>query len=332
MGPEAWMAADLARDESWIQILQPEEIEDLERAAAVAANRRKPLTSLTHKTLPLPVLGERIDAIREEMENGRGIALIRGLDLTRYDVATIERMYWAIGMRLGKVVHQNAAGDMIGRVADRGGDYYSKNVRGYTTRARLRPHCDAADAVGLLCLHPAKSGGESLVASSTAIFNEIRATRPDLLPCLFRGFHYDLRGEGVTDDPDETTFHRVPVFSWFEHRLSCRYNGKSIIEGQEKKGEPLTPLEREAVDLVGTLALDDRFRYDMTFERGDIQLLSNHLVLHSRNAFEDFEEPERRRTLLRLWMNLKDGRPLEPHFADRLNTGPRAGVMVRPVS
>ena len=41
----------------------------------------------------------------------------------------------------------------------------------------------------------------------------------------------------------------------------------------------------------------------MTFERGDIQLLSNHSILHARDEFEDFDEPERKRRLLRVWLN-----------------------------
>ncbi|MBT5263592.1 MAG: TauD/TfdA family dioxygenase, partial [Rhodospirillaceae bacterium] len=69
--------------------------------------------------------------------------------------------------------------------------------------------------------------------------------------------------------------------------------------------------------------------FDLTFEPGDIQVLSNHMVLHSRTAFEDWPEEDRKRNLMRLWLNLRESRELAPEFADRLNTGPRGGVMVR---
>jgi hypothetical protein len=39
--------------------------------------------------------------------------------------------------------------------------------------------------------------------------------------------------------------------------------------------------------------------------------------------------PEERRLLLRLWLNIPNGRPLAPEFADRLNTGGRGGVTKR---
>ena len=67
----------------------------------------------------------------------------------------------------------------------------------------------------------------------------------------------------------------------------------------------------------------------MTFRRGDIQILNNHMILHARGGFENYPEPDRGRNLLRLWVNLRDGRTLAPEFADRLNTGPRGGVMIR---
>jgi hypothetical protein len=41
-----------------------------------------------------------------------------------------------------------------------------------------------------------------------------------------------------------------------------------------------------------------------------VQLLSNHTILHARTAFEDHEEVERRRHLLRLWISLPEARPL----------------------
>ena len=36
---------------------------------------------------------------------------------------------------------------------------------------------------------------------------------------------------------------------------------------------------------------------------GDIQLLKNSTILHGRAAFEDWDDPARRRHLLRLWIN-----------------------------
>mgnify|MGYP003346999800 CR=1 FL=1 len=36
-----------------------------------------------------------------------------------------------------------------------------------------------------------------MMTSAMSIYNEILRTHPEYLPILIRGFHYDLRGEGV---------------------------------------------------------------------------------------------------------------------------------------
>ena len=52
----------------------------------------------------------------------------------------------------------------------------------------------------------------------------------------------------------------------------------------------------------------------MEFLPGDMQFLNNHWILHSRTAFEDFAEPERRRHLFRLWLACADGPALPEAF------------------
>jgi hypothetical protein len=44
----------------------------------------------------------------------------------------------------------------------------------------------------------------------------------------------------------------------------------------------------------------------MEFRPGDIQLLKNSVILHKRTAYEDWEELERKRHLLRLWLAAPD--------------------------
>ncbi|NQU61535.1 MAG: TauD/TfdA family dioxygenase [Rhodospirillales bacterium] len=329
-GPSAWKSADLAADKSWIYQLGADDIEELETAAEATRAKGLGLYEFTAADFPLPTLAAMIADVTDQLENGRGCALIRGLDATRYDEETLKTIYWGLGVHLGQPITQNAKGHLISHVRDTGRDYQSKNVRGYTTNNRIAPHCDPADTVGLLCWHPAKKGGESEITSAMAIYNEILSLHPEYLEPLCGGFHFDLRGEGVTEDPDEVTFNKVPVFSYFDGRLNCRFNRKTIEDGQTKAGEPLQGLALKAVDAVAKLARRDDMRFDLAFQQGDIQILNNYTILHARADFEDHPEPERRRNLMRLWVNLHNGRQLAPQFADRLNTGPRGGIMVRP--
>jgi alpha-ketoglutarate-dependent taurine dioxygenase len=74
----------------------------------------------------------------------------------------------------------------------------------------------------------------------------------------------------------------------------------------------LSPAQRAALDAFIGQALREDLQLGMALEPGDIQLLNNSVILHARTGFIDHEEPERRRHLLRLWLNVEDGRPVDP--------------------
>lgn len=328
--PAAWLAADLARDSDWIVHFSDAERVALEATVASARERGLEAFRCDRSDLPLDALQGLLARCRAALDTGRGVLLLRGLTLDRFDEAGLYLLYWALAVHLGEPIVQNARGELLGEVRDRGYDYGANNVRGYNTRAELKPHCDPADCVGLLCVQPARAGGESYVASAVSIYNAILAAQPELIEPLHQGFHFDLRGEGVTGAPNEVTFHRVPVFSYHAGQLSCRFNARTIVDGMRKAGVAMTELEQRAVARVGELAAEPRFAHPMQFQRGDIQWLCNHSVLHARGGFEDDPDPRLRRRLLRVWVNFPDGRPLEPRFADRFNTGARRGIQVQP--
>lgn len=69
-------------------------------------------------------------------------------------------------------------------------------VRIYSTSARQYFHCDAADIVGLLCLHKALEGGESDVVSAHNLWNTLQAERPDVAELLAKpNWYFDRKGE-----------------------------------------------------------------------------------------------------------------------------------------
>lgn len=93
---------------------------------------------------------------------------------------------------------------------------------------------------------------------------------------------------------------------------------------------PLTPAQLAAVAKVEAMAASPRFRLAANLEAGDIQLLNNHTVLHTREAFRD--GPGRVRHLLRLWLSSPDDPPLpavyEELYGGALTPGARGGIRV----
>ncbi len=125
-----------------------------------------------------PSCGHGVD---DEVLNGRGFLLLRGLPVERWSMAESATAFFGLGAHLGSARSQNGKGHVLGHVQDLGLDVKDPNVRIYQTHERQTYHTDSCDIVGLLCLKTAKSGGLSALVSSTTIFNEMRRQRPDLL-------------------------------------------------------------------------------------------------------------------------------------------------------
>jgi hypothetical protein len=160
------------------------------------------------------------------------------------------------------------------------------------------------------------------------VYNHIVAHHGEHLDILHRGYHHHLRGEGPQANLDEVTEHRVPVFSYHRARLSCGFNPKISRNGELKRRDTFSDEEDQALTCVSTTAALPELVHSMWLARGDIQIVNNHTVLHSRTEYADFEDVERKRRLWRLWLNPHRQRALTDAFANRYNTGPRGGVAV----
>ncbi|MGJ3262398.1 MAG: TauD/TfdA family dioxygenase [Salinarimonas sp.] len=119
-----------------------------------------------------------------------------------------------------------------------------------------------------------------------------------------RGFSY-----AYPDAPDKPT-ERIPVFASVAGALGCRYL-RAFIEA----AGPLTPIEREALDAFDTLAQDPALVVTQAMRLGDLLVVNNYTVLHSRTAFLDHDEPQARRLLLRLWLDAPDFRQVDARIA-----------------
>ena len=328
----AWFGSDPRTEQAGVAVLDPAEVADLDRAVAELRAADVPAESLREQAdFPLPRLGRRLKALQEELEDGRGFAVLRGVPVARYPYEDLKRVLLGLLVHLGTPLAQDTKGTLVEDVLDKGLSYSNIQVRGYMTRAELTPHCDSGDTVGLLCVRPAKSGGISQITSAMSIYNEILHNHRELLEPLYRGFRHNIRGNGPVGEWENVTRHRVPVFSYYHGRLSSRFNLKAMLTAADLPDvEPLTDVERRAIEKVAELAMRPDLRLDLKLRAGDVQLLNNHMILHTRTAFEDHPEPERKRFMIRSWVNMPNSRPLEDGFADHFNTGPRQPPALKP--
>ena len=195
-GPSVWYGPDVAaREDEWIRPFGEEELAELEAALQGVKSRGLGILDIDSYAFPLPRLSPVFDGIRREVLRGRGFVLLRGIPVERYSIEEAAIIYFGIGSHFGIPLPQNAKGHVLGHVKDLGRHEFDTKSRIYQTTARQTFHSDTADIVGLMCLHPARKGGESAVVSSDTLYNEVRRRRPDLLPLLFQPYATDWRNE-----------------------------------------------------------------------------------------------------------------------------------------
>jgi len=324
-----WYGSEIAESVEWVERLTESEIGEVERAVRELERSAVELAAINAEDVSLPSLGPRLQSLLDEVLNGRGFVLIKGLPVEGWSRREAALAFLIIGAQLGALRMQNADGHLLGHVRDLGRSSADPNTRIYQTNERQTFHTDSCDVVGLMCLRRAKSGGLSSLVSSTTIFNEMRRRRPDLLRVLLDPIETDRRGE-VPDGAKP--YFTIPVFNYRDGLVSAIYQRQYIESARRFPGvAPLTPIQTEALDLFDELANDPKLHFMMELEPGDIQLVHNHTILHDRTAFEDFPEPERKRHLLRLWLAPPNARPLPEVYAERFGSitpGDRGGVVV----
>ena len=299
-----WRADDLPDPSTWTIELTDAERHEIAQATLAAAAVDRSTTTLRQEDFPLPTLAAQAQRWAEVLNRGRGFLLLRGFPLagpgTGLDERQVELAYVGLGLHLGTPVGQDAEGSLLGHVRDEGVERVDPSVRFYRTNARQDFHTDGADLVGLLCLHRARSGGESRIASSGAVYNEMLRRRPDLLEVLYEPMWWDRNDE---EPPGEDPFFALPPITDLDGQPRVFYIGWYIRDAQRHAGVPrLTPRQLEAMALLEAIANDPSVHLEMDFQPGDVQLLNNARILHAREAYEDADAPEERRHLLRLWL------------------------------
>ncbi len=327
-GPGVWTGPDLQDEDSWKLYLDANDVAEIDGALA-AANEAGVAVPFDASQFPLPSFTRKIDEIVDRVSNGPGMCLVKGLPRDRYSDQECEIIYWGIGVHIGRPVSQNARGHLLGQVRDEGRVLADMNARPYQTASKMDFHCDLlpVDVLGLFCVRPAKSGGESFVVSAQTLHNVIREERPDYLEALYQPFNIDWHGE----EPDGAKpWYTMPMFSACDGKLTSRITSRRFVHSVTRHGEELaaTPEQLEAIDFAQEVARRPELRLSIMLEAGDMQFLSNHMTLHGRSEFEDYDEPARARHLLRMWIALDEAkrRPLATLLDERYSWVERGGI------
>lgn len=319
-GRSIWTKEELQNEPGrWIRCWNSSEVKQIEQAIQHVEKQKLPLAEVDRSTFRLPAdLAATLSEVRDELINGIGFVVLRGLPVQSWTTRQASIAYLGIGSYIGRRVSQNRQGHMLGHVKDLAeGKEVNGEGRIYRTQKAQTYHTDESDIVGLLCLHKAMSGGQSQVVSTQHIYNVLRNERPDVLEqlCIPHWF-YDRKGE---TSEGENEWMRTPGYYYYQGKLSMKWDSYYVGALQRFWEAGLLPeytdAQREAVKVMEETC--QRLCLEMILEQGDIQFVTNTHNLHARSEYQDAADPTKKRWLQRLWLATSEeegGWPLP--FAD----------------
>ena len=286
--PSVWARADFPDETAWSFDLSSED-----RQALIAYGRGGASQDLAGQ------FGGAAARWLDLLNTGPGFLRLRNFPIDALTQPEIERAYLGLGTLLGRPVGQDRDANVLTHIRDERGEP-GPGVRKYRTNLRQDFHSDGSDLVGLLCLHPAKAGGQSKIASAHAVYNEMLRRAPRLVEIMYQSMPWDRNDE---QSPGEAPFFELAPITEVNGLLRVFFIAWYIRGSQRHPSAPrLTDDQHAALRLVESIANDPDFNIEMKFQPGDVQLLNNSTVLHSREQYTDHDETDRRRHLLRLWL------------------------------
>jgi hypothetical protein len=307
----AWRRSSFASPADFTVAFSDADRVELSAAVERLAGRLASVHALTRADFPLPGLGPKLARAYEDVRAGRGFVVLSGLPIDGLSLEEYTAAVWGIGAWFGRPLSQNAQGELVSYVVD--ASTTDATPRMYRSNLELRLHTDVTAMISLACWQPAQEGGDSFLASALTIHDEIARRAPHLLEPLYRGYHYHRLGEeGLGEEP--VTPYRMPVFAIREGQLSCRYQRAGLAAGERALGHSLSDLDLQALDLFDAVARAPENRLAFSLERGEMVVINNYTVLHARTKFTEFPEPERRRRLVRLWLDADGFRDVPREF------------------
>ncbi len=301
----AWTVGELNADPNWVFELDEPMRRGLVSAVRSAADPAKTLLDYRRDDFDLGPAWKVIAAALLEVRDGTGFTILRGLPRDGLSADEFELLTWAIGLHAGVARPQGKASPFMTAVRDAGTVYRSGKGRGYSSNADLDFHTDSADIVLLTCYNVARSGGMSMVSSSVTAHEIMWAERPDLAALLHEPHYFSRQQEQAAD---EAPFYPNPIYDERDGLLFSKWNRNRLRSAQAIDGVPaLSPAQFDALDLLDDVLRRPSVMHTMYLRPGDMQILNNHVTLHSRTEFEDFDDPALKRCLFRLWLAPPDG-------------------------
>lgn len=298
----AWTNAEVTEDR-W-RVPMPQQVLD-EISAAIEILRKNPLDTrlLSPTDYPLDACRAFMRQVEQLLANDLGVVVLDRLPIDRYSKDEMTAVYWLLSSMIARPVAQAYDGRVLYDVLDTGKSTDTR-VRADITGAELYWHSDYGfnfppPYIGLLVLRTAREGGVSSAASMLIAHNLLQQRAPHLLRRLYQPFYSNRQGEHPEGDP---VTHFYPVFEYDGTTVRARFNKRLLYKGYELMGERLDELGAEALEAMHNLMSEPEHHFSFTLEPGQIQYMNNFSIAHRRTKYHDYDDPDQKRHLVRIFL------------------------------
>ena len=238
------------------------------------------------------------------MIEGIGFFVIDGEYFSDFSREETTEIYCKICKALGTLYVQNIKNEKFVAIKDEGrsmmsGGRYHQTKEGGSFHTDSPQWKKVPDFIGMCCINPAKKGGESKFVSAYSIHNEMLKEHKHFLEMLYEQFHFDKRGEYKSGE-SPTVFE--PIFTYNDNQLKCRYLRDYINDGHKIQNIPLSKEQNEALDCLDKIIHDENLAVSYNLKQNDMVFFNNNRIMHGRTSFEDFEDVEKKRLMIRTWI------------------------------
>lgn len=304
-GPRAWTRATIGPDR-WSVRLSRDCLDELDAVIARLRRTALPTVLVDPTEFELAACRKTMQRVRDELADGTGFVVLDRLPIERYSKDEAVALHWLLGSLVARPVAQSTDGRMIYDVRDIGKSH-GGGVRGDSTNVELNFHTDNCyntippEVFALLCLRGGISGGVSRTISFYSVHNALTRHHHNVLPRLYQPFYFDRQCEHAADEP--STIHE-PILAYDEagDSLTVRFSIHLIRWGHQIAGTEIDDAGEQALGAWLKVLADPGLWAEFTLEPGQIEYTNNHSCGHARTAFEDAEDPEQRRHMVRLWL------------------------------
>ncbi|KAK2747000.1 hypothetical protein FQN57_002572 [Myotisia sp. PD_48] len=302
-GPLVWHGQDLIQSEYVLELSVEERIEVIQ-AMSSCKKLGLGLGEIDRSNFKLPLLEPKLETLCNDVHEGRGFVVLRGWESPRFSKLENSIVFVGISSYIAECRgRQNQRGMMLTHITDITPVAAPESkLRSAYSNIGQPFHSDLLCGVlALFCESPAAQGGETLLAPSWTVYNEIAKERPDIIHVLQKdNWVHDTHGRNPP-------YHHRPLLHLNEESKPLLVFARRVLTGSRETPRtpgipPLLDEQAEALDAVHFAA--SKHSLEINLQAGDMLFINNFAVLHSRKAFVDSKQTKR--YFMRLWLSNKE--------------------------